>query len=471
MTTSPQLAINVLGPLQVTLDGVPVRRFKYNKARALLVYLALAPERAASRAEVCALLWPERSEQAARRNLAQILTALRAALSPDALLASPDTLQLPPGWGLTVDASRFSQLLEAAEHHPHRAWVTCPSCLARLQTALPLYRGEFLAQFFLADNSQFEEWALLWRERLRQRALTAWERLAARAEWCGDFARSAECLRRIVVLDSLREESQRELIRLLALDGQWAAADAAYEQLRRMLASEFGLAPEAQTEKLRAQLRTRSSAGLRRWAAPVYRGPEAPNGLMGRERELAGVVARLQAEAGRAVTLVGTAGLGKTQLALAVAQAVRYDYEDGVVVVELAAVAAAGGVAGAVAHALGVVEQAGQAVSQTVLGVLKRRQVLLVLDNFEHVLGAAGQVGEWLAGCPGLKVLVTSRVPLRLRAEQVVALEPLLEGAAVALFAARARAVRAGFDLTPANAATVAALCARLEPVMNFSGW
>jgi hypothetical protein len=83
---------------------------------------------------------------------------------------------------------RFGTLLDESERHPHRSWHTCAACAERLQAALALYRRDFLAQFFVPDSAPFEEWALVWRERLRQRALSALERLARWAEWQGRMA-------------------------------------------------------------------------------------------------------------------------------------------------------------------------------------------------------------------------------------------------------------------------------------------
>jgi DNA-binding SARP family transcriptional activator len=187
--TTQFLSIAVLGPLEVRLAGRRVSHFKYNKARALLAYLALDAEQATTRAELCGLLWPELPEKAARRNLSQVLTTLRDSLTPPGtnpaldswLVLGGEHVYFHPQRPRSVDVTHFLQLLDDAERHPHHSWHTCPSCAQRLQTAMAFYRGEFLAQFYLPDSVPFEDWALMWRERLRQRALSAWERLAARA--------------------------------------------------------------------------------------------------------------------------------------------------------------------------------------------------------------------------------------------------------------------------------------------------
>ena len=278
--TSASLSISVLGPLRVAVDGAPVSEFKLKKARALLAYLAVEAETPHPRAELCTLLWPEMPERAARRNLTQVLTALRDSLGesegvPARLLAGPEFIQLDPEAAQEVDTARFSALVEASERHAHRSWQTCSACAERLGEALALYRGDFLSQLFVADSAPFEEWALVWRERLRQQAFSALERLTQRAEWCGEYRQGVEYARRLVALDPLREASQRELMRLLALDGQAAAAAAQYEQLRRLLDSELGVEPDVETKRLQAQLAAARLEALRRPVAPPVKRPRA----------------------------------------------------------------------------------------------------------------------------------------------------------------------------------------------------
>ncbi len=468
MMATSSLSISVLGPLQVTVDGAPVRDFKYNKARALLAYLAVQVEAPHPRAELCALLWPDLPERSARRNLTQVLTALRDTLgeneaSPAWLLTNAESVQLNPDVALNVDVARFGALLDDSERHAHRSWLTCSACAERLREALALYRGDFLSQIYVADSAPFEEWALLWRERLRQRSLSALERLAQRAEWRGDFGAAVGLARRQVELDSLREVGHRELMRLLALDGQASAAEAQSEQLRRMLAGELSVEPETETAGLHERIRAGRLESLRRYAAPLVNGPVAPNALIGREGDVQAVCEQLRADAIRALTITGAPGIGKTRLALEAAHALRFDFADGVHFVELAPVAEPGLVIPAIAQALGVKEKAGQPLAATLAAWLKARHALLVLDNFEHVLDAASLVADLLAACPAVKVLVTSRPPLRIRAEQQYLLNPLTLSAAAGLFSERARAARPAFALTPENAETIAALCAQVD--------
>jgi predicted ATPase/DNA-binding SARP family transcriptional activator len=475
------LAVSVLGPLLVLRDALPLDEFRYNKVRGLLVYLSVEASQPHSRLHLCALLWPELPEPAARRNLRQALTQLRRALhegeagdhvaAQPLLLSTPDDdVQLDPDQAVAVDAAQFARLLEACDRHAHRSWHTCAACAGRLQAALKLYRGDFLAGFALPDSAPFEEWALLWRERLRQRALSALERLAARAEWCGDLGLAAAYARRQAELDPLNEAAHRAAMRLLALNGEMAAASAQYDQLRRLLASELGLAPEAESVTLHERLHSARSGndsgslvGLRRFRPPAFDGPSAPNTLFGRAEALAAVIDRLRDHGVRALTLIGAPGIGKTRLALQAASDLRFDFEDGVHVVELGPVAEAAWVPFAIAQALGVKEQAGTSLAGSLKAHLKNRHTLLVLDNFEHLLEAAGLVAELLAACPAIKLLATSRIPLRIRAEQTFAVTALSEVDARQLFVDRAGAAPPGQAVTARTVPIIAEICRRLD--------
>jgi LuxR family maltose regulon positive regulatory protein len=214
-------------------------------------------------------------------------------------------------------------------------------------------------------------------------------------------------------------------------------------------------------------------------APPTPRLPVLAAALIGREAELAALSELLQpgpAQA-RLVTLVGPGGVGKTSLGLAVAATLAPQFEAGAAFVDLAQVSESRLVPATIARALDVHESAGRSAHDLLLSELREAQVLLVLDNFEHLTEAAPLLVELVEACPRLAVLATSRAVLRLSAERRFAVEPLatptqgrqsdvqaiVESPAVRLFVERARVVSPDFAVTPENAATVAMLCRRLE--------
>jgi predicted ATPase/class 3 adenylate cyclase len=205
--------------------------------------------------------------------------------------------------------------------------------------------------------------------------------------------------------------------------------------------------------------------------------PIQPTPFIGREREVDGVLQQLLRPEVRLLTLIGPGGVGKTRLALQVAAEANEHFVDGAWFVPLAPLSAADLVLPTIVQTLGLQESGEQASLESLKQALGEKIMLLLLDNFEHVAEAAMLVADLLAACPRLTVLVTSREPLHLLAEQEFAvpelavpdlqhlpdLPALSQYEAVALFIERARAVKPDFEVTSANAPAVAEICARLD--------
>jgi CheY-like chemotaxis protein len=212
-------------------------------------------------------------------------------------------------------------------------------------------------------------------------------------------------------------------------------------------------------------------------AEPAHNLPSQPTPLVGREREVAAVRALLLRPDVHLVTLTGPAGVGKTRLALAVAAGVLDEaFPGGARFVDLTSVDEAALVAPTLARALNVTEQRDRPLADLLRDALQDKRVLLVMDNFEHVLSAARPLAELLRGCPGVRLLVTSRAPVNLRWEHVFPVPPLglpepgVEDAtllarapAVALYVQRVQAAQPEFELTGDNARAVADACVRLD--------
>ena len=205
--------------------------------------------------------------------------------------------------------------------------------------------------------------------------------------------------------------------------------------------------------------------------------PIQPTPFIGREKEVAAVLHELLREDVRLVTLTGPGGVGKTRMALYVAEQLRAHFADGIWFVSLAPISDPDLVIHTITQALGLWEAGEQSMLEQLQVFLRERQVLLLLDNFEQVIRAAMHVADLLSSCPHLKVLVTSREVLHVRAEHefpvprlslpdpkcLPDLVALSQYEAVTLFIQRAQAVRPEFQVTNANAQAVAEICVRLD--------
>lgn len=212
---------------------------------------------------------------------------------------------------------------------------------------------------------------------------------------------------------------------------------------------------------------------------PLVVPPVALTPLLGRERELALAVALLGRPEVRLLTLTGPGGIGKSRLSLAIAAEIGSDFADGSRFVALAAVPDAGLVTTTVARAVGLLDAGDVPVRSTLAAALRHAETLLILDNFEHVVAAAPLVSDLLTTCPRLKILVTSRILLRVDGEYALPVPPLAvpepgpfasidsvkQSAAVQLFAQRGQAVAPSFIVTDDNAPLVADICRRLDGV------
>jgi len=195
-------------------------------------------------------------------------------------------------------------------------------------------------------------------------------------------------------------------------------------------------------------------------ATPLQVLPFPPTALLGREQEVAQALGLLRERGVRLLTVTGPGGVGKTRLALEIAHDLCAGFADGLAWIDLTVLRDPSLVPQTVAQALGLREQADRPFSEQVRAFLQDKQFLLLLDNFEHLLEAADFVANLLLHCPRLQVLVTSRTPLHLRAEQQLVLTPLTQAAAVTLFRERAQRVQPHLDATESS---VSAICEQVD--------
>ncbi|MEU8355611.1 BTAD domain-containing putative transcriptional regulator [Nonomuraea sp. NPDC048882] len=437
------LTMLLLGSPDVSVGGMPLR-IRSAKTRALLCHLATTtgPQ---PRSTLATLLWGERPEANARGSLRLALSELRAEVG---------------GWlEITRTHVRFREAGECFVDH--RVLCGAPA----VATALRLWRGDFMDGVAFCDAPAFGEWVSVERQRMRTllRSLLPPPGSAASDE-------VTRLARIITGLDPYDEEAYRVLMASLAGTGNRAAALACYDELRRRLADELGVAPAPPTQALRWELAPRAAAR----PGPPLPGTE----LIGRDAEVAALRALLARE--RLVTLLGPGGIGKTRLAIA-ATAPESRLDAGTkaragpaaspgtggngLPVETVFVSFAGVRAEAAVTTLARRLDVDLAPPRPALDLLlahlaaRRRRLLLVLDNLEHLPAFDAVIGAVLHAAPSVRVLATSRRRLSLPGQATVTVEGLPGPAAEALFAVRARAARPAFD-PDREAAPVAAICA-----------
>jgi len=391
-----------------------------SKGRALLAYLLLAQARPMTRANLTNLLWQDYTATSARTNLRQTLASLRQALSPLELLQSnyqTVQIQLDPTV-LWCDVLAFDELLDACQHHSHEAITTCPACQARLRQAVALYQGGFLEHFPPIDSAPFTTW-------LRTQQSYYAERFA----------------QLLALLPNNSTMISPPPVKVVDENGAPTTRQTIPHNLLAQLTSFVG--------------REANLAELKKW----FSGDAAP----------------------RLLTLTGTGGVGKTRLALQVATQVLPMFRDGVWLVDLAPLTDPALLPTTVATVLGVRTEVDQPLLTTLVDWLQGRQLLLLLDNCEHLVAdCAAFVDTLLRASDTLRILTTSREALGITGERRYEVPPLafpatsaiplssaqlLQYEAVRLFAERATCVQPRFRITAANAQAVAQLCQRLDGI------
>lgn len=442
------LQLLFLGGLQVKRGDAAVTGFVSAKVQALLCYLAMT-RREHSRDALAGLFWGDLPDADAKTNLRQALANLRKLLEPH-LLISRDAVEFNRAAPYWLDVEEFSKIgnwrLELGD------WTQPPS--SKLQALSSLYRGDFLEGFFVRDAPDFEEWALAQRARLRDLAAHALQTLAAHHVARGEYANAIEHTTRLLALDPWREEAHRELMLLFARMGQRSAALAQFETCRRVLQEQMGVEPDAATVALAERIRAARSA-------PPRNLPAQPTSFVGRANDIAQIESRLLTRECRLLTLVGLGGIGKTRLALQSAEHLANigAFLDGVFFAPLASlnVDSTDALVFALADACGLTLKSGD--PQTQLGnYLRDKEILFVLDNFEHLLAHVGLLTQLLKRGRDLKLLVTSRERLNVQWEWLFEVEGLTAEPAAQLFSERARQVEPRFSFAE-NQAHIARIC------------
>lgn len=460
------LSIHLLGTMTVEQYGVPLGGFRTQKSKWLLALLILRQGKSMEYEALGSLLWPGTgSEQAAAsvrqcvRNLTTLLGNARIRKSS----RSEVSLDLTQAY---VDIFAF----DAATRHRD---------LASLQEVVRLYTGDLLEGYS-------EEWILPERERRRQAYQEALDLLIEQTQAGGDDEAAERYLRLAIAAEGFKESRRCSLMRLLARRGEHNAALEVYHQFRSLLPDPHAepgpemtrLWRDIRESAARAKARPPSSASH----SSAYYIPSPIRALVGRQKAITEVAALFTL--GRLVTLKGPPGIGKTQMALHVANHLRENFPDGTIFVDLTDAKGATAVWRILSSGLKLPGQPCHSVEEAVVEYTATKQMLLVLDNCEQlVISSASAVKELLHSCPYLRILSTSRMAWGIHpGERVYTVTPLTlpsaallrhlpadplpelsEFTAIRLFVERATESSPAFALTSGTAWTVAQICHRLD--------
>ena len=463
------LEVRLLGKFEVSRDGKSIA-ITSRPAQSLFAYLILSAGTSHRREKLAGMLWPDSLEETARDNLRHALWRIRKALPSNLiveyLLVNDLSIAFNASAEYRLDTAELERLNESTSAD-------------ELIAVLTEYQGELLPGFY-------DEWVVLEREHLQSLFEHHMARLLSLLQ---DEKRWLDILdwgERWIKLGQKPEPTFRALMSAHAAMGDMSKVVATYERCARSL-KEFGFEPSEQTralyERLKAgkeNLETGPTVPLKekREESPKTNLPVPLTSFVGREKEVEEVVKLVGRH--RLVTLTGPGGVGKTRLAIQSSNKLLSKFKDGVFWVELAPLTDEALVAQAIAKALGMRELPNQPLNETLSNFLLSKQLLLVLDNCEHLIaGCAYLVDTLLSACPNLKILATSREGLGLTGDEVWSVptlslpnsqriflgDLLMQYEGIRLFVERACAARSDFTLTERNASSVTQVCQRLDGV------
>ncbi len=414
----PALEIKLFGTMEARVGGEELPPLRSKRGLWILALLILHEGREMDRGWLAGTLWAESSEAQALANLRRTLTDLREALGEEAsrlYAPTPHTLRLnlENAW---VDLVEFDKAVKSHES-------------AALQEAVRLHRAPLL-------ESWTEDWVLESRLQRTEAYLNTLETLADHALKEDKPESAIPYLRLVLNADPFRDTACRALIQALHRSSNFSSATETYRAFRLLLREELNCDPDPETtalyRQLKAETRKRASEHT---ATPSVEKPSPSlrkRGLLprplthflGREADVALLTEQVEQE--RLVTLTGVGGIGKTRLAIQVAAEVEEEFAGGVWFIDLAALTDPAHLPHAIASVMGVREQAERSVQECLLDALAPQELLLVLDNCEHLLeSCASQADILLSHAPLLHILTTSRQPLGITGENIWRVAPL----------------------------------------------
>lgn len=495
------LYISGLGSPQILLNGQVVE-IKRRKAVALLVYLAVEG-RSQSREFLSGLFWPEYDQSRAYAYLRRTLWELSNVLGDGWLEVSRESIGIRTPENFQIDINQFVGLIQAVKKHEHPSAEPCEQCIDPLESAIHLYRGDFLEGFSLSNCPQFDNWQFLQTELLRRMFQDAIQELVDILEQRDRIGQAIPYTQLWLATDNLNERAHRKLMKLFAKNDQVHAALRQFEVCQTVLKKELDLTPETETTDLYNQIRKRRSSasplevgqksillskGNRTsWLEQILSSPirvaietNLPiqtTPFIGRDEEIRKIYGLLYNPDCWLLTLTGIGGIGKTRLAIQVGQELSEAFPDGIYFVSLEGMKTISALVPKIAETLGLSfhPQEGSLNTQ-LISFLRDKSLLIIFDNFEEFVSEAAILNQMHAATASVKFLVTSRERLEISSEWVFEVQgldyPELDIAsfdevhryhAIELFSHTARRTSSRFQISEENYREIVAITQFVE--------
>jgi len=471
----PNLALHFLGSPQLYLNNDLIT-FQRRKSLALFAYLSIEQGQH-QRDTLSSLLWPDYEQSKAFANLRNALLSIQKSIGDGWLNTDHDNIGLTEDADIWLDVAQFKSLLEKSKSE---ADVSLRTSL--LADSAKLYRNHLLTGFSLKDAYSFNEWAYVEAEVLRLKFANILTILSEDHCSLGQADQAIPYARRLITLDPLNEAAHCLLMDVYIQAGQHSAALKQYQTLEQTLRKEMNLDPQPETRELYKRIRkgdihAAPIAKPTEIITPKHNLPHQISSFIGREKEMAEVSDLITKN--RLVTLVGTGGIGKTNLSLQLGPNLLEEYPDGVWFIGLDSLSDPDLVPQTVASVFDIQETPERPAIEILTNALRKKTTLLILDNCEHLLDACTQLTTTLLhSCPNIKILATSREVLNISGEATyqmpslslpeqdkASLEELTEYESVRLFTERAALALPSFALTNENAQTVIDICRKVDGI------
>lgn len=413
------IRVYTLGRFAIERDGQVLDNFLSTKTGVLFTYLAMNPGEH-SRDRLAALFWSETNDEQSLKNLRTVLSSLRRQLD-DTLVISRKTLAIRDDAAVWVDARAFELACEQGF-----SAVGTLNPFQEMRDLAAIYQGPFLSTVRIRDADTLDEWISVQQNRLAQLHRELLAGIVERAIEQARYPVGLQTVRDLISLDPLWETPRRQLMRLLAASDRLSEALVQYELFAQLLRDELNVAPDGETTRLYDQLKSGTTVTTPRTTASSIASPDMLFVEPAEDVEFAQRM--LNSPQCRLLTIYGISGIGKTALAAQIAFHRQNRYRDGACFISLTPVQHPSNLPLALARALRIEVLASAThsmIEESVADYLREREMLLVLDNYEHLLPDTAFVERLLASAPHLQLVIGSQNPLNLYHEWLLPLRGL----------------------------------------------